>query len=348
MSMEEMSNPKQKPRGSEEVDLREIFVVISSFFIRAFESTLGLILYLRSFIKRYWVVNVFSFILSIGYFGYTYYSAPPVYTSSMVVSSQYFKGSLILNAFRNLNRLCKQGNEEGVAELLGLPREEVAALKRVYLEPMISQERRTQVKELIGGLNPNKDIELIMQLQNEISIENQSTYIVVVEITNTDILDNLDSAIVNYLVGNKFIKNRIDISRRNLELKEQRLREESAELDSLKNALFLNYASLTDEERRGSGNVYVGTDQQMVDPLTVYREGMRLYDEQLSLAKSLYLQSEIEIVDTFKKFSSPVNSGLLKTIIYAIAFGVLLSFAIGSILDFNKYLNKVEARRKGA
>ncbi|HAA11890.1 MAG TPA: hypothetical protein DCE41_09395 [Cytophagales bacterium] len=340
------SEPKNTTTSpSDEIDLRALFVAVGNFFRRLSLNILYLIIFLRNAVFRHKVILIIGGVAGlIG--GYAYHNvARPFYTSSMVVNSYYFKGNLIQNAFDNLNELCSEGNHITLGEKLHIDSLSASYLKSFSLEPIISEESILETEALISQLDVGEDARLIESLRSRIAIENQTTYKVIAEVFNNQVFPELDSAVVKFLLENKFIQKRIDVSRIDVRAKADKLRAEQLRLDSLKGLVYLTYAKLAAEDNQGNNNVYVDSEARMLDPLSIFREDLRLYDEEQGLRRKLELRDEIEIIDGFTLFTRPQTPSRKKAMIYGFALGFGLALLLGFLLDFNRYLNQVEAQR---
>ncbi|MEL6536404.1 MAG: hypothetical protein AAFQ98_13390 [Bacteroidota bacterium] len=334
--------------SSDEIDLRALFASIGNFFRKFFLNILYLILFLRNAVYRHKIIIIIGGVVGLTGGFFFHKNSIPFYTSSMVVNSSYFKGNLIQNAFDNLNRLCSEGNHTVLAEKLHLDSLSASYLKSFSLEPLVSEETMMQTEALIAQLEAKDNVQLIESLRSRIAIENQSTYKVVAQVYDNSVYNQLDSAVVKYLLENEFIKKRIRVSRTNLEARADKIHQELTRIDSLKGLVYLTYAKLAAEEAKGNNNVYIDSESRILDPLSIYREDMRLYDEELELRRKLKLREEIEIIDEFTVFSSTQSTGAVKAMVYGFALAFGLALIVGLLFDFNGYLNRFEAERKQA
>ena len=344
MSTDSSQNSPTQNSSNDEIDLRALFQAIGDFFRNLFMGFIRAIIYLRNTVWRNKLLIGGLAILG-GAGGFIANSLiTPYFYSSMVVNSQHFKGNLITNTFTNLDNLCNDANYPILADKLNLSLEEAMLIRGFSLWPIITQDEILKTEALIAQLDPQDDLEAIQRLQAKIDFEQQSTYKIGVEVYDVSIYEKLDSAIVNYLLSNQYIRKRIDIGYANLEAKQKKLNIELSRLDSLKQLIYANVAAVASQTRQGSNNVILAEGNSATDPLSVIREDMRLYEEELNVQRNLYLRSDIEIIEPFTRFNKPVNPGTIKSAIYGILLGLGLGIGIGLLLDFNRYLNSVEQK----
>lgn len=134
------------------------------------------------------------------------------------------------------------------------------------------------------------------------------------------VIDTMQIALVNYLENNEYSLIRKAIRKRNKELLIEKFQGEITQLDSLKSVVA---ASLI--QRGTSLGIIFG---EPLDPLNVYREGIKLYKQELELNSDLILNDNIQIIDGFLAREEPDWPILWLNII----IGGLIAFFIGFLI----------------
>jgi hypothetical protein len=254
-------------------------------------------------------------LLGVGY----YFIEKPYYESRMTLGSAYYKGQLISNSIENLNLLCQENNYPTLAKVLNIPQKQAKELKSVEIQPIISPSL-----QLI--LDMYKDLEGNKRHLDSLILKNQdTTFQVIVQVYDTTAINGLDSSLVNYLKQNQYVKKRIEIERANLRSRRSKLIRESSNLDTLKRNIAMSYRTQS-AGRTGTNNVIL--DDKGANPIEIYREDLRLYEQQLKIERLLYINSEIEIIDPFIAFGKPESGTIEKNIVKGVLGGILLAFII--------------------
>ena len=154
------------------------------------------------------------------------------------------------------------------------------------------------------------------------------------------IVENLDSAVVNYFKNNKYIKRRVEINRINLLERKRKFTQESKKLDSLKSVLFRNFESMATQAKQGSNNVIL-SDKYLTDPLSVFKEDINFYNEIQLIDEKLYLQPDFEVVDGFTSFKEPESASLPKVLAISFLISWLAGYIILGLWKFDHYLSKL-------
>ena len=337
-------------KASEEIDLKALLQSIGNFFQNAFERALDLIIYFRRLVKKRLVLFVILAAIGAGSGIVINVIKQPHYVTSAVVNSQFFRGKLIQNAFANLNDLAEEGNHLVLAEKLHIDTVSASLIKSFSLEVLMSEADRDLYETLLEGLDPQNNPVLYNQIQEKLSADNQTTYKIVAELYDPEVIPELDSAVLHFLLDNEFIKKRIAINNINLERREEKIAQELDKMDSLSSLIYLNYQRMAQDQNRGSNNVYVGGAEEsaILNPLQVYREGLDLYNQELEVKRARFLNEDIEMIENFTRFQKPKVAGKIRLSLMGFLAGIALALGISLALDFNKFLDRVEDSRKQA
>ncbi|QNF34983.1 hypothetical protein HUW51_20495 [Adhaeribacter swui] len=316
MNHPENTKSKSPDSSEEEIDLGKLFVAvgkaISNFFknlLRFFFLTIDITFAKYKIILALIVLGALS---GIGY----YFYVKPYYESRMTLNSAYYRGEFLGNSIQNLDRLCGEGNYRVLANLLKISPEKAKTLRKIEVDKMISP----NMKMLIDLYKNNEGSQ--RRLDSLILNHSDSTFQIKVQVYDTTTLVGLDTTLVNYIKNNKFVNKRIAIERKNLLNRRAKLARESQNLDTLKRYMALSYIT------RGSGKegTNVTLNDKESDPINVYREDFRIYDQQLQIDRLLYINSEIEIIDRFITFGKPASGTIEKQAIKGAIAGLLVGF----------------------
>lgn len=232
-----------------------------------------------------------------------YFISGRTYRSSMVLSSGMLTGANGSSLINTLDRLIVEKNYDLLSQKLALSEEQVKLLGNIEVSS-ISAEDDESITENIFRIN--------------------------VEVSNNDVLDSLEYGIIHYLENNTYVKRRIGIKRENLEALIGKISHEMQEIDSLKEDVTENIIA------NAEGMSFV-----MVDPVNIYREGIALFQQELDLQRELALVDNIQVIESFTRFESPVSPRVRH-----ILMGPLVGFILSIILIFLKETNNFLKRRQ--
>jgi hypothetical protein len=312
-------NTDKKTTSEDEIDLSKLF----KSFIQGIAVFLkGLLRVLFLFIDTvianvtiFIVLSVLGALIGLAF----YFGTKPYYESNMTLGSAYYRGQLIKNSIENLNSLCKEGNYKSLAKVLKIPQKQAKDLKRIEIQPVISPNLQLIMDMYKENEGSNRHLDSLI-LQNQ-----DTTFQVLVQVYDTMAINGLGSSLVNYLKENQYVKKRIEIERANLKSRRAKLIKESGSLDTLKRNIALSYRNQAGG-RSGTNNVIL--DDKGTNPIDIYREDLRLYEQQLKIERLLYINSEIEVIDPFIAFGESQSGTIEKNILKGLLLGLLISFII--------------------
>ncbi len=344
--MSEENLKQNNSNNSDEIDLRQLFAAIGDFFKNIFIGFILIIVGIKNATIKYFQI-IFLFVVLGGLIGIALnYYLPDYYTSSMLLQSKHASGRLMENSVDKLNQLCEEKNYSELANMLKIDSSAAANLKGFSYEPFVSEEEIVELEVLKEQLKSEiKDEVVINRFVERLKNENKATYRIFVQVYNNNKLSRLEEPLLNYFKGSDYVAKRIEIETQNLKLKEQNIDEEIAKLDSLKKLLIKNFNLYSERTRGGSNNVIMN-DDQLEDPMNIFGESKKLYEEKLRVREELYLTPSFELIDGFTVFSRPDSPGLLKLGLYSCLYGLLIAYIIILLIFFNKYLNSVEEKNK--
>jgi len=309
----------KKENSENEIDLSRLFNSIlkgiGNFFKGIFRLFFLFIDIIVANTKLILSTIIIGGLLGLGYFFLT----KPYYESSMTLGSVYYRGQLINNSIENLNLLCKEGNYKSLSKILKIPIAKANDLRSIQIEPVISPNMKMLI-DLYKDTEGNK-----RRLDSIILKTEDTTFQIKAQVFDTTALKGLDTSLVNYILTNKYVKKRIEIERFNLKNRKAKLIRESTNLDTLKRNIALSYRTQAGG-RTGTNNVIM--DDKGTNPIEVYREDMRLYEQQLKIDRLLYLNSEIEIIDSFIAYGDPKSGTLFKNVVKGLLIGLILALLV--------------------
>jgi len=318
MDFQENTENKKASSGNDEIDLSKLFTAISKGISHFFKGVLRLIFFfIDTTIARYKMILALVILGALLGMAYFYY-IKPFYESRMTLNSAYYQGQFLNNSIKNINNLCREKNYTVLSKLLNIPKAKAKSLKGMEVEKMISPNL-----QMLIDLYKNQEGSQ-HKLDSLILNHNDSTFQIKVQVYDTTALVGLDTILVNYIKNNNFVNKRIAIERKNLVNRRAKLIRESKNLDTLKSNINKSYIA-TGQSKEGTN---VTLNEKETDPINIYREDFRIYDQQLKIDRLLFINSEIEIIDSFITFGKPAS----ETLIINIIKGALLGLAVALLI----------------
>ena len=318
MDFQEKTNNKKSQPVNDEIDLSKLFTAIGQGISQFFKGVLRLFFFIIDIIfakyKMILALVILGALLGMAYF----YQIKPYYESRMTLSSAYYQGQFLNNSVKNLNSLCNEGNYTVLSKLLNIPNTKAKSLRGLEVEKLISPNL-----QMLIDLYKDKEGSQ-RKLDSLILNHNDSTFQIKVQVYDTTALVGLDTILVNFIKNNKFVNKRITIERKNLINRRAKLIRESKNLDTLKANISKSYIA-TGQSKAGTS---VTLNDKETDPINIYHEDFRIYDQQLKIDRLLFINSEIEIIDSFITFGKPASATLINNIIK----GALIGLALASII----------------
>lgn len=340
-----MTDPKTRRTDSDEIDLRQLFAIFGAFFAKIGKSIVNTIIRIKRRSSDYKVLVLVVVLTGMGLGTLYHVKSKPIYTSSLLLRSEYFNRRIIDNAMEKLNQLCEEENKELLARTLNIDKSIAANIVEFKAEPFVAEQEIIEVELLKERLSKLKlEEEEVSRITSRIEIENKETYKIIVSTTKSTVINELENAMVNYFRNNNYISNRIKVNKKNLIARKQKLLKEEAKIDTLKNAMIKAFESMSSKSRQGSENLYIG-EQYSANPIQVFQEDLRLNEEILNIDRRLFLQADFELIDGMTEFNKPTNKGLFKILIIALLISLGIAYIIIILLEINKYLNRIEQKR---
>lgn len=285
--------PQSANRAQDEIDLGVIFNKLGAFTDRIKQGILKLILISK---KRALMLLLFLFIgAGLGYA--VSYTTKPYYTSSMTLMLANIRNEFIENQLINLTVMVEEDNFSEIADRLDISEELAASIKEMKFANL-DQDKIEEDSILIGS-----------PFRIELSLFDSKNF------------DVMEPALVSYLENNRYFAKQRVIKQRQIESMISRLKGEIYSIDSIKTNVV---------EPRGPVNGFVYG--QPIDPTNLYRESIKMYEQQVKLEAALDQLDNVEIVTGFAPKLRPAGP---RRKYFALAGG-LMALLVGLIVAFNQ------------
>lgn len=333
------SQPTNSPRNSDEIDLSQIFATIGRG-IRGFGN--GILSGIASFRNLFFENRVFfAGVIGLGLLLGGVYATlikKEFYRSTMVFSCDYLNTRILQNTIEKFNLLCEEKDREGLIRELKLDSATAANVYEFEFEPFVSEDDVVEMEVLREQLNNvvAEKKEVVDKVISKLVVENKNAYQISALVFDPTIVGTLEKAIVNYFKSSDYLNKRIQVNKINLQSRREKLISESKKLDSLKTVLVQNYQTIG-KTNRGSGNVFLG-DEKLANPLEVFDRDLDIYNEILDIDRTLAVQPEFEVVDSFTTIKQPDSASLPKILFIAFWVSFATGYLIIGIVRFDKLL----------
>jgi hypothetical protein len=339
-----MESKPQPP--NDEIDLRQVFSAIGSFFAGIGQSIVLGIMQVRRSTRKNRVLLLALAVLGLGG-GYTYakFIRKRFYNATMILSSDYLNRRIVDNSMEKLNRLCLEKEREGLASILSLTPELAKMVRRFEASPFVAEKDIVEIEVLKEQL-ANADIEkaVVQKVISNLEIENKNAFQITVYVYDPKVVSEIGNGLVGYFRNNDFIKKRIEINRQNLMARKAKLERESRKLDSLKSVIYNNLENLSKQSREPSSNLMM-SEKFIANPMDVYKEDYDFYNQLQSAEKDLYLQPDFEVVDGFTSIQEPASAGTAEVMAWGLFVGLGLGYLVILLRNWDKALSRLERAR---
>ncbi|WP_162052408.1 chain length determinant protein [Pontibacter pamirensis] len=280
---------KRMNNAQDEIDLRVIFKQIGV----AFKQIRNSISYMLSvLLKRSILVLSFTALgLVLGYAAF--YLTKPYYISSMTLVLSEIRNEFVENQLNNLSDMINEGNIVAVSEQLNIDPD--------------------AANEIIEMRFHNLDEDRIA----EDSILTGSPFKIELSLYDNSLFETMEPALTNYLENNRYFSKQKRIRQREIESLISKLKDQIESIDSVK-------TTVASPSGPVNGFVY----GQPIDPTTLYRESLTMYERQVELEAELDQLDNIEVVNGFTPRFRPTGPVLQRFLI----IGGLLAFVLGVIV----------------
>lgn len=342
-----MENSGNKARGSDELDFSQVFNAIGKFFSRIGNSILFFLATLRNlfFSNRLFFAGLILIGLLLGGV-YSEILKKKFYQTTMVISCDYLNTQILDNTIQKLNNLAEERDGEGLADVLRIDVDAAKNVLEFEFKPFVSEDDVVEMEVLRAQLNTvaADKREIVDKVISKLQIENKNAYQIIVRVFDPATVKTLEKAIVNYFRSSPYIQKRIEINKENLVRRKHKLSSDGRKLDSLKQIIYENYQTIG-KTSRGSNNVIL-SDEQLANPLEVFKQGLEVNRELLEVEESLYINPDFEVVDGFTTFKEPESASLFKILLISLFLSILIGYLIIGAWKFDAMLAKIDTKSK--
>jgi hypothetical protein len=335
-----MEDQKQRRNNSDEIDLAQFFRWIGRGFSNLGSSIIYGIASLRNsfYHNRVFFLGIIILGLILGA-AYSELLKKDYYKSSMVLSCDYLNTQILKNTIDKFNLLAREKDTEGIQEILNLDSATAANIQKFDFKSFVSEDDVVEMEVLREQLNnvAVEKKELVSKIMDRLQVENKNAYEISVFVYDPSIVKPLEKALLDYFNRNNYIKRRIEVNKRTLEDRRDKLQKELRKLDSLKVVIFQNYQSLS-QKSRGSNNVVVGGEEGLTNPLEVFNKDLELHRELQDVERRLYLNPDFEIIDGFTSFKEPESASLPVVLAISLLLSIIIGYLILGAYKFDRML----------
>lgn len=267
-------------------------------------------------LQRSFKIFVISIIMG-GIFGTLYYYlTPPVYSTSLIASSKVLTNTRVGNLIQVLNELAKENNASQLAKNLHLSNQVAGSIKSIEARDIYDPKADNSV--------------------NQMSKLDSNTFEITLVTYDYRLMDSLQAGVLYYLQHNDFVQKRVAIRKQNLEAMLEKVREEQKKLDTLR-------FSVNKVLSKGIGG---NSTMLMLDPGSVNKDIMALYEKELEIKSDLLLIDDIQVIQDFTRFSKPASPKLLQSVATSTGSAVILALIIIAILEARRGIRKLRVASK--
>ena len=255
------------------------------------------------FFRKYKWVYITAILLGIGSGLYFYTAIPTSYRSRMIVHSFFLTNQEELQIVNNWNQLLAKKEYSDLATILHCSPAMLHAVKKMKAQ---------EIQQLASTINPNG-------------------FTVDVIVTDNNILDSLQSAIVNGFEHGEYLGERLRVKRANLQELIGRTESEIQKLDSNK--------KIFDGIMTGTGRA---SSSLILDASSVNRQMIEMTEKLMGYKENLQFTAAVQVLQGFSRFDQPDGPHLIPWLIIGLAVFLSLAYAVTL---FHSILHKMKARQ---
>ena len=300
---------------NEDIDLGGLFNLIKLPFVALW----NFIAYSFALAKKRWLILFIFTALGGGAGIWLFVTGKPVYASTLVLSSATLSNDFCADIIANLDILIRDNTPELLSKRLNIPINSARQLKGLEFDNYNENiKKKSAAKDTVVLGRPFK---------------------VKAYAANTTIFDTLQTALVNYLEGNEYALKRRELKKENYIQLREKLRENIRQIDSLKFSIALNMTRSTSSQT----NIVITKTEKfpdqastMNDPLSIFKEGMALYREELGINAALALSENIQVIQDFSPRAKPDSTWfkfMLKYGAAAFVLGMMLVYIADGLMN---------------
>ncbi len=215
----------------------------------------------------------------------------------------------------------------------GIVKSSVAGSLVEEVQELISEQNNTLISQKLNIKNTSSKLKMLEVVDVDEKIDNGKVDIIkiVVRVTETSVLENLEQSLINYLEQTKYVQKRVAIKKDNINKEIAFLSKELEEVSRLKS----NISKISEK-----GN----TTNTSFDLEDIYRQSMQLFERKLVLEHDLKTIENFQVIQGFTAYQKPVSPKLSLSLVGGFAAGLILAFLFIFIKEFGKHLKTLEER----
>ena len=326
---------------TEEIDIRAIFISIWEFIVSLFNRLVFFLITLKRIHIKYFKMLVLIGILIGGGTLAFHFLSREYYVSSMIVKSQFLQGQLIDKTIQKLDVLADDRNYEELASVLKIPITDAEQIQGFKIVPLVQNEDLLEVRRLEDKLNELLDPDDTEWLLEGRSMEDKAEYEIFVFVFDTYVWAKLEQPILNFIANRPYVKKRMEIHEQNLIKRRNKLIRETRRMDSLNAAVMRNFEAMMQRSREGNNNVIL-SERNLNNPLEIVKEDLQLAAEIREIDRALFLETNLELLDSFTRFVEPANPSIIFLGSVAARVIIGLFYILVILIEIGKWLSGKE------
>lgn len=258
------------------------------------------------FFRRFRWVFIAAIILGLTV-GYTFYRIiPKTYQSRMVLHSFLLTNPEQIQLVNNWSQLLSEKEFKPLSQLFNCREQLLHGVKKI---------RAKEIQQVFTPNNPNG-------------------FTIDVWVTDNQLLDSLQAAIVYGFENNEYIKQRLDVKRASLKLL---IKETTAEIEKLDSTKKIMENIINGNGRSSSSLIIDGSSQN--------RQLIELQEKLQNFKENLRFTSGVQVLQSFSPFSKPDGPKLLPWLIMGVLFFICLAWAGTVVYNVNRKLKQRRNRQ---
>lgn len=331
-----MTEYQDTQRGGE-IDLRKLFETFGNFLGRCWLWIIGLVIGIRNLTVRFKILLAVAVGGGLLWATYSTKAVDPYYQGSIILKSDYLKPQVLQNMTDELNRM----SDSELAEKLSIDDTVAASILTFRYAAMLADEEKLATELLKTAVDATKMLPEQKAVLYRSFREQMQSYELQILAYNVSIIPEIMEALKGYVAEYPYVKSRLTIDRKNQEEKKEKLIHESAKLDSLKAVIFKNLEARSKDTRQGSNNVILA-DGEASNPLNVFEQEIKFFDQILAIDRALVLQENFQIYNGPLQTTTPASPRFIDNAIIGIGYALAAAYIIIFLIQINAYLNRVE------
>ena len=198
-----MTENQKQVSNSDEIDLGVLFSKIGDFFKNMGMGFLRFIALLRRIPLDHKTLFIVMVLIGVvGGISYSTYLRKDLYSTTMILSSDYMNNRIAENTIDKLNLLAEEEDKVGLAKVLQISDTLAKNIHDFTIKPFVAEadlvELEVLKEQLKNALTTNKNEKIIDQVIQRIEIENRHAFEITVRVYNPTVVGELEIALVNY------------------------------------------------------------------------------------------------------------------------------------------------------